>query len=137
VLLLDADRFKLFNDRYGHLEGDACLCAIAAQLAAAARRPGDLAARYGGEEFLMLMPNTNAEGAMRVAELIRELVLSLAIPHKDSPAPGVVTVSIGAATAWPRDPGKGPGSVSALLAAADASLYQAKDRGRNQVAMSD
>ena len=137
VLLLDADRFKLFNDRYGHLAGDACLCAIAAQLAAVARRPGDLAARYGGEDFLMLMPNTNAEGAMRRAELIRELVLNLAIPHEGSPAPGVVTVSIGAASARPREPGKGPRSVSALLAAADAALYQAKDRGRNQVAMSD
>jgi diguanylate cyclase (GGDEF)-like protein/PAS domain S-box-containing protein len=137
VLLLDADRFKLFNDRYGHVAGDACLCAIASQLAAAARRPGDLAARYGGEEFLMLMPDTNAESAMRLAELIRELVLNLAILHEGSPDPGVVTVSIGAAVTWPQDPGNGPGSVSALLVAADAALYQAKNRGRNQVAMSE
>jgi diguanylate cyclase (GGDEF)-like protein/PAS domain S-box-containing protein len=135
VLMIDADRFKLFNDRYGHLAGDACLCAIASQLAAAARRPGDLAARYGGEEFVLLMPNTNSEGATCIAEMIRELVLSLAIPHESSPALGVVTVSIGAATGWPRDPGVGPGSVAALLAAADAALYLAKSRGRNQVAI--
>jgi diguanylate cyclase (GGDEF)-like protein/PAS domain S-box-containing protein len=133
VLLLDADHFKLFNDRYGHLAGDDCLRAIASQLAAAASRPGDLAARYGGEEFLLLMPNTTPDGAMRLAERSRKLVLDLAIAHEGSPDPGVVTVSIGAATAWPRDPGSGPGSISALLAAADAALYQAKNRGRNQV----
>jgi diguanylate cyclase (GGDEF)-like protein/PAS domain S-box-containing protein len=136
VLLLDADHFKLFNDRYGHLAGDGCLRAIASQLAAAARGPGDLAARYGGEEFLVLLPNTNSEGAMRLAERIRELVLNLAIVHEGSPAPGVVTVSIGAATAWPRDSGNGPNRISALLAAADAALYQAKSRGRNQVVIS-
>jgi diguanylate cyclase (GGDEF)-like protein/PAS domain S-box-containing protein len=136
LLLLDADHFKLFNDRYGHLAGDGCLRAIASQLTAAARRPGDLAARYGGEEFLLLMPNTNPKGAMCVAERIRELLLKLAILHDGGPAPGVVTLSIGAATAWPRDPGNGPSNVSALMAAADAALYQAKSRGRNRVVIS-
>jgi len=135
VLLLDADHFKLFNDRYGHLAGDDCLRAIASQLAVAASRPGDLAARYGGEEFLLLMPNTNPDGAMSLAERIRQLVLDLAIAHEGSPDPGVVTVSIGAATARPRNPGSGPGSVSALLAAADTALYQAKSRGRNRVVL--
>ncbi len=132
MLLLDADYFKLFNDRYGHLAGDDCLRAIASQLAAAACRPGDLAARYGGEEFLLLMPDDSIR-AMRLAERIRMLVLNLAIAHEGSPGPGVVTASIGVATAWPRNPGNGPGSVSTLLAAADAALYQAKSRGRNQV----
>ena len=136
VLLLDVDHFKLFNDRYGHLAGDDCLRAIASELAAASRRPGDLPARYGGEEFLILMPNTNPDGAARLAERIRELVLNLAIAHEGAPDPSVVTVSIGTATAWPRDPRDGPGSVSALLAAADAALYQAKSRGRNQVVVS-
>jgi diguanylate cyclase (GGDEF)-like protein/PAS domain S-box-containing protein len=133
VLLLDADHFKLFNDRYGHLAGDGCLRAIASQLAAVARRPGDLAARYGGEEFLLLMPRTDRAGALCVAERVRKLVLDLAIAHQGSPAPSVVTVSIGVATAWPRDPGSGPKNVSALLAAADTALYQAKNRGRNRI----
>jgi diguanylate cyclase (GGDEF)-like protein/PAS domain S-box-containing protein len=133
VLLLDADRFKLFNDRYGHLAGDGCLRAIAAQLAAAARRPGDLAARYGGEEFLLLMPHTDRAGALCVAEQVRKLVLDLAIAHEASPPASIVTVSIGVATAWPSDPENGPNSISALLAAADTALYQAKSGGRNRV----
>jgi diguanylate cyclase (GGDEF)-like protein/PAS domain S-box-containing protein len=133
LLLLDADHFKLFNDRYGHLAGDGCLRAIASQIAAAARRPGDLAARYGGEEFLLLMPHADRAGAVCVAERVRKLVLDLAIAHEGSFLPGLVTVSIGVATAWPGDPESGLGSVSALVAAADAALYQAKSAGRNRV----
>jgi diguanylate cyclase (GGDEF)-like protein/PAS domain S-box-containing protein len=133
VLLLDADHFKLFNDRYGHLAGDNCLRAIASQLAAAARRPGDLAARYGGEEFLLLMPLTHRAGAKFVAERVRRLVLDLAIAHDGSPAPSIVTLSIGVATAWPKDPENGPKSVSSLLAAADTALYRAKSGGRNRI----
>jgi diguanylate cyclase (GGDEF)-like protein/PAS domain S-box-containing protein len=133
LLLLDADHFKLFNDRYGHLAGDGCLRVIGSQLSAAARRPGDLAARYGGEEFLLLLPQTDRAGALCVAEVVHKLVLDLAIAHEGNPGPGVVTVSIGVATAWPRDPGSGPKNVSALLAAADTALYQAKSGGRNRV----
>jgi len=133
VLLLDADHFKLFNDRYGHLAGDGCLRAIASQLTAAARRPGDLPARYGGEEFLMLMPLTDRAGALWVAERVRKLILDLAIEHEGSPAPGVVTVSIGVATAWPKDPESGPKNLSTLLMAADGAMYQAKSAGRNRV----
>jgi diguanylate cyclase (GGDEF)-like protein/PAS domain S-box-containing protein len=133
LLLLDVDHFKLFNDRHGHVAGDGCLRAIATQMAAAARRPGDLVARYGGEEFLILMPHTDRAGALCVAERVRELVLDLAIAHEGSPAPSVVTVSIGVATAWPRDPGSGPENVGALLEAVDTALYQAKSRGRNRV----
>jgi diguanylate cyclase (GGDEF)-like protein/PAS domain S-box-containing protein len=133
VLVLDVDRFKLFNDRYGHPAGDRCLRAIASQLAIAAQRPGDLAARYGGEEFLLLMAHTDRDGAQCVAERVRKLVENLAIAHEGNHADGVVTVSIGAAIAWPADPKNGPESVSALLAAADTALYQAKNGGRNQV----
>jgi diguanylate cyclase (GGDEF)-like protein len=131
VMLLDVDHFKLFNDRYGHLAGDRCLRVIASQVAAATRRPGDLAARYGGEEFLLLMPHTDRTGALCVAERVRHLVLDLAIAHEGIPSPRVVTVSIGVATAWP-DP-ESPQSVSTLLAAADTALYQAKSGGRNRV----
>jgi len=130
VLLLDADHFKLFNDRYGHLAGDGCLRAIASQLAVAARRPGDLAARYGGEEFLLLMPHTDRAGAVGVAERVRKLVLDLAIAHDGSPAASVVTVSIGVATAWPGKTESNRNSVSSLLAAADRALYQAKSGGQ-------
>ena len=136
LLLLDADHFKRFNDRYGHPAGDACLRAIASQLAAAVRRPVDLAARYGGEEFLLLMPHTDRDGAAHVAERIRVLVRDLDIAHAGNPDIGVVTLSIGVATAWPGEIKTGGlGSVSALLAAADGALYQAKSRGRNQVAI--
>jgi diguanylate cyclase (GGDEF)-like protein/PAS domain S-box-containing protein len=131
VMMLDVDHFKLFNDLYGHLAGDGCLRAIASQLKAAARRPGDLAARYGGEEFLLLMPHTDPAGALRVAERVRTLVLDLAIAHEGSPAASVVTVSVGVATAWPGE--SGPKSVSTLLAAADTAMYQAKSGGRNRV----
>lgn len=133
ALLLDADRFKLFNDRYGHLAGDDCLRAIAAQLDAVAQRPGDLAARYGGEEFAVLMPATELAGATAVAEHLCELVEDQRIVHDGNEAKGVVTVSIGVATAWPAEPRGGITSVHALLSAADAALYRAKSGGRNRV----
>jgi diguanylate cyclase (GGDEF)-like protein/PAS domain S-box-containing protein len=133
VLLLDADRFKQFNDRYGHLAGDACLRAIAAQIQTVARRRGDLAARYGGEEFVVLMPNTDRFGAQGVAERLCELVADLRIPHADSDAEGIVTVSIGVATAMPGDFDRGFDGAEALLSAADAALYEAKSGGRNRV----
>jgi diguanylate cyclase (GGDEF)-like protein/PAS domain S-box-containing protein len=133
VLLIDADRFKLYNDAYGHLAGDDCLRAIASQLAAGARRPGDFAGRYGGEEFVLLLPNTDRDGAMKVAQCVRQLVQGLGLVHEGNTGFGVATVSIGAATARPGDPQSEVDSVSILLAGADKALYQAKRGGRNQV----
>jgi diguanylate cyclase (GGDEF)-like protein/PAS domain S-box-containing protein len=132
VLLLDADRFKAFNDRYGHQAGDACLRAIAVQLAAAARRPADLAARYGGEEFVMLLPNTDEAGAHAVAARLCAMVRGLAIAHEYSAA-GIVTISIGAATARPGDPACRMTAIEHLTCAADAALYHAKRGGRDRV----
>jgi len=132
VIMLDVDRFKSFNDTYGHPGGDACLQALAGVLQGGCRRPADLPARYGGEEFVLLLPNTDAAGALAVAECIRAAVRALAIPHAGSEH-GVATVSIGVAAMAPGGP-QGP---AALVEAADAALYQAKRAGRDTVRLAD
>ena len=126
LLLVDADRFKLFNDRYGHLAGDESLRRIADVLRQATHRASDLAARYGGEEFAVVLANTDLAGAMTVVEGIREQVQSLGIPHADAPE-GVVTVSAGVATRSAEQ------SVMQLIGATDRALYEAKRAGRNRV----
>lgn len=128
IIMLDMDRFKAFNDTYGHPGGDACLQALAGVLNTRCRRPADLAARYGGEEFVLLLPNTDAAGASIVAECIRAAVRDLAIPHAGSEF-GFATVSIGVAAMVP---GRAHGP-AALVEAADAALYEAKRTGRNMV----
>ncbi|WBV45092.1 diguanylate cyclase domain-containing protein [Pseudoroseomonas cervicalis] len=138
VLLLDADRFKRFNDRYGHPAGDECLRLVAASLAGVARRPGDVAARHGGEEFALLMPKTDAAGAALLAERVRAAVAEAKRPHLGNPPAGIVTVSIGVATTQPvpETGPAGPGILSgadALLSAADRALYAAKMGGRNRI----
>jgi two-component system chemotaxis family response regulator WspR len=131
LLLVDADRFKLFNDRYGHLAGDDGLRQIADVLRLAAHRASDLAARYGGEEFAVVLANTDLAGAMTVAEGIRARVAALAIPHADAPE-GVITVSAGVAT----DTKSAENGVTQLIGAADRALYEAKRGGRNRVVAS-
>ncbi|WP_263350864.1 sensor domain-containing diguanylate cyclase [Acidicapsa acidisoli] len=126
LLMLDVDHFKLYNDLYGHLSGDACLKDVAAALKCALRREGDLAARFGGEEFVVLLPSTKSSGAEAVARIILKAVSALAIPHAESPY-GVVTVSIGVTT-WPSGV---PLNQSLLIEQADRALYAAKARGRN------
>lgn len=130
LLFLDADNFKRYNDRYGHPEGDELLKVMALALKQKARRPRDLAARYGGEEFVVLLPDTGRERAAAVAESIRQTIAGLRVPHEASEA-GIVTVSVGVATAIPR----ADESAAGLAAAADAALYQAKHAGRNRVAV--
>lgn len=128
VLMLDVDRFKQYNDRYGHPQGDACLRSVASVLAGAAARTGDLVSRYGGEEFVLVLPGTTSRGAKVVAQRILRAVESLAIPHEDSAHNGCLTVSVGVATG---DPGEI--SQEALIAQADSALYRAKAAGRNCV----
>jgi diguanylate cyclase (GGDEF)-like protein len=132
LVMIDIDQFKIFNDRYGHPEGDRVLAAVANAIAESIRRPGDLACRYGGEEFTVLLPDTSEEGAALIAEAIRENVASLGIPHAGT-VNGHVTVSLGTATAAP----SAEQAPSGLVAAADAALYRAKDRGRNRVVASN
>ncbi|WP_084455593.1 sensor domain-containing diguanylate cyclase [Novosphingobium rosa] len=131
LLLMDLDHFKAFNDRYGHQVGDDCLRAVASAIQSALRRPADLAARYGGEELAVILPDTDAAGAVQVAEAIRNAVQALAIPHSEN-AGGIVTISTGVATALSRT-GASIQMPSSLLQAADTALYKAKSNGRNRV----
>lgn len=130
LLLLDIDHFKEYNDCYGHQAGDDCLRAVAGSLDRALRRSSDLAARYGGEEFVIVLPETDAEGARNVAENVLELVRGLGIKHARSQTAPRVTISIGVATVIPaRNDDSG---WQELLGSADAALYQAKNKGRNR-----
>ena len=129
LLLLDVDNFKLYNDTYGHQGGDDALKAVAATIASALRRPGDLVARWGGEEFMVLLPATDVRGATEVAETVRAAVEDLHIEHRVLPF-GYLTVSVGVATAYPNR----NRSPEPLIAEADANLYEAKRQGRNRVA---
>jgi len=128
LLMIDVDHFKLFNDTYGHPEGDACLTRLGDTLAGIAAETMGFAGRYGGEEFCLLLPNTAAARALEVGETVRAAVLALAVPHATS-SHQTVTVSIGIACTTPDD-SQHPGD---LIEAADASLYAAKRGGRNIV----
>lgn len=127
LLMIDADKFKAFNDALGHLAGDRLLKSFAVCLLEIANRPGALACRYGGEEFVVLLPGIDAPEAFEIAEHIRTAIMSLARPHPGS-AEMVATVSIGIASMRPT---RGEDS-DRLVAAADAALYRAKTDGRNR-----
>jgi diguanylate cyclase (GGDEF)-like protein len=127
ILFVDIDHFKLYNDTYGHQAGDDTLTTVARCISENVRRPGDSAARYGGEEFVIVLPHTDAAGALAVAEAIRKAVARLGIEHAPA-ALGHVTVSIGAAT-WQ---GQVADTVASVIRAADEALYSAKAGGRNK-----
>ncbi|WP_342352912.1 GGDEF domain-containing protein [Methylobacterium frigidaeris] len=124
LLIVDADHFKRFNDRYGHAVGDEILRGLARCLSACIHRPHDLACRIGGEEFGVILPETDAEGAAQVAARLHDEVATLAVASAGLPA-GAVTVSIGLAEA-------AGGSQAELHRAADTALYAAKGAGRNR-----
>jgi diguanylate cyclase (GGDEF)-like protein len=128
LIMLDVDFFKRFNDHYGHRAGDDCLRQIASTLKTTLRRPADLVARYGGEEFACILPETDFTDAMAIAHELEQHVRRQAIPHADSQAGPVVTISLGVAG---RHAGT-PADAGALLAAADAQLYKAKNAGRGR-----
>jgi diguanylate cyclase (GGDEF)-like protein len=126
VVMADIDYFKEFNDQYGHLAGDECLKAVAEALTKVATRSSDVVARYGGEEFGVVLPETDREGALVVAEHMRLAVSALSVPHARSKAESVVTISLGVSVE-PKVSGQ------EMLATADRCLYAAKSQGRNRV----
>jgi diguanylate cyclase (GGDEF)-like protein len=128
VAMLDIDHFKLYNDSYGHREGDVCLQKIAQVCSASIVRASDLFARYGGEEFAVVLGDADPIAGIVVAERVRAAVEALSIPHAEKEG-GIVTVSIGVASMTPERSLK-PGE---LIERADKALYQAKHGGRNRV----
>jgi diguanylate cyclase (GGDEF)-like protein len=127
VLMVDVDHFKAYNDRYGHLQGDATLRAVAHELRSAAHRGTDLAARYGGEEFALVLPDTDVQTAEQVAEAVLGSVREVGIEHAGAPA-GVLTVSVGVAVCIPA----AEWAATDLVRAADGALYRAKAEGRDR-----
>ena len=128
LMMIDIDHFKLFNDRYGHVQGDACLRAVGETLSLVALSEALMVARYGGEEFALLLPRLDIERAVALAEVARRSIAQLSITHADAPS-GIVTISIGVEACIPQ-PGQ---SADCLIEAADRALYDAKRRGRNAV----
>lgn len=133
LLFLDIDFFKQYNDSYGHAAGDVCLIRVANMLHHHAQRSSDMAARFGGEEFAVILPETNENIALKIAEAIRANLESLQIPHSSSTIADHVTMSVGVATMIPNKPDNG----HLLRLAADKALYQAKNMGRNLVIQAD
>ena len=134
LLFADVDCFKAYNDLHGHQKGDECLRAVAAVIGENALRPADLSARYGGEEFATIMPETDTDGARKVAERLRVVLAGMQMLHGASGVGPLVTLSIGIATQIPSDDDVGSG---VLLGQADQALYAAKHSGRNRVVSAD
>lgn len=132
MLMMDIDFFRQYNDRYGHVEGDACLKRVGWVLNSAATRARDILARFGGDEFVLLLPETDEVAASKLAARCRSLVLAEQIPHDASPAASVLTISVGVCTVVPGD-GDDPAS---LVDLADRRMRQAKEQGRNCVVAS-
>lgn len=128
LMMIDVDRFKAFNDRYGHGVGDEALRTVARVLGESIQRVGDLAARYGGEEFAVILVSSNRTQALALGERLRARVEAVGMPHEGTEL-GVVTLSAGLVLASP-EIGSSPAS---LLKDADAALYEAKRAGRNRV----
>lgn len=126
LIMLDIDHFKLYNDHYGHVEGDDSLKKVAQCLREQVQRPRDLVARFGGEEFALVLPSIHYEGMKVVAERIQQAIEGLQLPHLLSPTAPYVSVSMGLAWAEPNH----DESQTSLIEAADEALYAAKAAGR-------
>ncbi|HEY9084779.1 MAG TPA: diguanylate cyclase [Candidatus Tyrphobacter sp.] len=128
TVMVDVDYFKEFNDRYGHVAGDACLQQIAKAISESTMRASDVVTRYGGEEFAVVLAETDLAGAVAVAENIRIAVERLHIPHAGTSL-GTVSISAGVATVTPTP----EGDTGSVVEAADLALYRAKSSGRNRI----
>jgi diguanylate cyclase (GGDEF)-like protein len=128
ILMADIDNFKDYNDTYGHKRGDECLQIVAKVIEQTLNRPADFCARYGGEEFIMILPHSDIEGAVHVAEKIRGNINKLALLHEGSPNHKIVTLSLGVGTIAAEDM-----VYEDLIKKADIALYKAKANGRNRV----
>ena len=128
LILIDIDYFKRYNDSYGHQGGDDCLIRVAQAIAQVPQRPTDLVARYGGEEFVVILSNTDTQGAIKVAQTIQEAIANLQIIHENSDVSNYVTLSMGVVSLIPTL----DLSPEVLISHADQSLYVAKQKGRNQ-----
>lgn len=131
LILCDIDHFKQYNDTYGHIGGDECLRQVAGILRSIPRRGSDFSARYGGEEFALILPETDGEGGLKVANRIRHELARLNIPHQSSPTSGWVTMSCGIASMIPYQNGK----PQDLIAQADQALYEGKQQGRDRAVL--
>jgi diguanylate cyclase (GGDEF)-like protein/PAS domain S-box-containing protein len=129
LLLMDIDRFKAFNDYYGHQEGDTCLRAVSAEFKRVLKRSSDVAARYGGEEFVAILPDTDEDGAFAIADEFLKGLRALGMAHVGSEK-GIVTASVGIACYRPDEGSRG---ALELVGRADQALYDAKLAGRDRL----
>ena len=129
VMMIDIDNFKAYNDMNGHAAGDEVLVQVAETLKEQLNRPYDFIGRYGGEEFSVILPNTEPDGALYLANKLRQSIENLHIPHKSSDNKDVVTVTIGLASAMGALDGRG----EKLIKEADTALYSGKQYGKNRV----
>lgn len=127
VIMADIDHFKAYNDFYGHAKGDEVLIRVAQAFQSALKRPEDFCARYGGEEFIVLLPDTDENGAAFMADRILDQVRGLNIPHEKSLVRPVVTVSLGVGISV-----SGAEDADSLIRRADSALYQAKNNGKDR-----
>ncbi|WP_291716994.1 diguanylate cyclase [Magnetospirillum sp. 64-120] len=134
LIMADIDHFKLYNDIYGHPQGDECIRRVAQVIRQAMRRPGDYVARYGGEEFICVLPATEIDGARAIAQSIRAALAKLDMPHQGAEATGgIVSLSLGIAILQPSEHER----PQFLIDLADQALYRAKKMGRDQVQVSE
>ncbi len=131
LILADIDYFKAYNDLYGHQQGDDCLQKVAHTLVDIAKRITDLVARYGGEEFVVVLPNTDQQDALAMAENMIGAIAALAIPHEGSSVSNYVTISIGVSSIIPMP----EDTIEKIISKADQALYSAKSQGRNRACL--
>ena len=133
LIICDVDYFKAYNDLYGHLQGDVCLRQVAQTIENILQRKDDIVARYGGEEFVIILPNTNASGAMEIATKIKEEMRSRDITHAASQTSDRITMSYGVATMIPT----AELNSNQFIERADFALYEAKRQGRDRIVFRD